>query len=94
MNEWIQYLSSNPIAAAALIGVLVLFIVMVLSKLIKWAIVSFLILALALGLTYKNAQKPKMVKQIEKQAEKIFKKSQKESEKSLDALKEKLPKSK
>lgn len=94
MNEWIIYLSSNPIVVAALIAVLLLFIIMVFTKLVKWAIISFLILALTLGITYKNANKPKMIKQIEEKAEKLFKKGQKETEKTLDDVKGKLPKEK
>ncbi|MCK4447778.1 MAG: hypothetical protein KAW56_11955, partial [Candidatus Marinimicrobia bacterium] len=49
-----------------------------LRKLIKWAIVSFVILALAAGITYKDSQKPDVIKELEKKTEKVIESGRKQ----------------
>ena len=93
MDKWIDYLSANPVIALALVVVLILFVFMVFRKLIKWAIISFLILAVASGLSYNEAQKqPQIVKDILKKSEnlkeKVLKESEKAAEKTIEEFKE------
>jgi uncharacterized SAM-binding protein YcdF (DUF218 family) len=84
MNSWIDYLSSNPLLLLALVVVLVLFFIMVFRKLLKWAIISFIILAIAIGWTYRNSQKPEVIKDLEKKAEQLIEKGKKEAEKFIE----------
>jgi len=79
MSSWIDYLVANPIIALSMVVVLILFVFMVLRKLIKWAIVSFVILALAAGITYKDSQKPDVIKELEKKTEKLIKSGRKQA---------------
>ena len=93
MDKWIDYLSSNPVIALALVIVLILFVFMVFRKLIKWAIISFIILAVASSLSYNEAQKqPQIVKDILKKGEslkeKVLKEGEKAAEKAVEELKE------
>jgi len=93
MDKWIDYLSANPVIALALVIVLILFVFMVFRKLIKWAVISFIILAVASGLSYNEAQKqPKIVKDFLKKGEslkeKVLKKGEKAAEKAVEELKE------
>ena len=92
MDKWIDYLNANPVIALALVDVLVLFVFMVFRKLINWAIISFVILAVAIGLSYNEAQKqPQIVKDILKKGEnfkeKVLKESEKAAEKTIEELK-------
>jgi len=92
MHNWIDYLSANPVLALALVVVLVLFLFMVLRKLIKWAIISFVVLLIAVGLSYREAQKqPQIVKDILKKGEslkeKVLKEGEKAAKKTIDKLK-------
>lgn len=84
MNSWINYLSSNPLLLFALVVILVLFFIMVFRKLLKWAIISFIILAIAIGWTYRNSQKPEIIEDLEKKAEQLIEKGKKETEKFLE----------
>lgn len=100
MDIWISYLTAHPIIGAALIAALVLFIIMVVIRLIKWAVISFLILALAVGITYKIAQPKKIIDRIQQgvesvtqtTSEKVTDKIQKSAEKTVDKVKESLKK--
>ncbi|MCK4715736.1 MAG: hypothetical protein KAT54_02935 [Candidatus Marinimicrobia bacterium] len=92
MDKWIDYLSANPVIALALVIVLILFVFMVFRKLIKWAVISFIILAVAGGLSYNEAQKqPQIVKDILKKGEslkeKVLKEGEKAAEKAMEELK-------
>jgi cell division protein FtsW (lipid II flippase) len=88
MDNWIDYLSANPVLALALVVVLVLFLFMVLRKLIKWAIISFVILVVAVGFSYSEAQKqPQIIRDLIKNREKVFKEGEKAAEKTIDKLK-------
>jgi len=90
MENWIDYLSANPIIALALAVVLVLFLFMVFRKLIKWALISFIILAIAIGVSYNEAQKSELMKRTEtilKKSDKIFKNSEKGAGKAIDKIK-------
>jgi len=71
MQNWFEYLWANPILGVAVVIILALFVIMVLRKLIKWAVISFVILAIVVGLTYNESQKSEVVQELEKQAEKI-----------------------
>ena len=86
MENWIDYLSANPVIALALIVVLVLFLFMVFRKLLKWALVSFLILAVAIGISYNEAQKSDLVKR----GQKILEKSEKTANEIRDKIKSEL----
>lgn len=89
MEKWVDYLSANPVIALALVIVLILFLFMVFRKLIKWAIVSFIILAVASGMSFNEAQKqPQLVKDIFKKGESLKEKVLKEGEKAVEELKE------
>jgi len=100
MDIWISYLTAHPIIGAALIAALVLFIIMVVIRLIKWAVISFLILALAVGITYKIAQPKKIIDRIQQgvesvtqtTSEKVTDKIQKSAEKTVGKVKESLKK--
>ncbi len=100
MDIWISYLTDHPIIGAALVAVLILFIVMVAVRLIKWAILAFIILALAVGLTYKIAQPKKILDRLQEgvesvtqtNSEKVTKKIQKSAEKTVEKVKESLNK--
>lgn len=78
MSSWVDYLVANPVIALSMVIVFILFIFMVLRKLIKWAIVSFVILALAAGITYKDSQKPDVIKELEKKTEKVIESGRKQ----------------
>jgi len=83
MQNWIDYMTANPIIAIALVVVLILFIFMVFKKLIIWAIISFVILSAASGFSYHEAQKaPKEVRALLKRGEELKKKILKESKKT------------
>jgi UPF0716 family protein affecting phage T7 exclusion len=93
MQNWIDYLTANPIIAIALVVVLVLFVLMVFKKLIIWAVISFVILSAASGFSYHAAQKaPKEVRALLKRGaelkKQILKESKKTSEKIVDDAKE------
>ena len=95
MENWIDYLSTNPIIALALVVVLVLFLFMVFRKLIKWALISFIILAIAIGVSYNKAQKSELMKRTEtilKKSDKIFKNSEKDAGKAIDKIKKDIEK--
>ncbi|HOV23429.1 MAG TPA: hypothetical protein PL107_04075 [Candidatus Marinimicrobia bacterium] len=100
MDVWISYLTSHPIIGVALTAALVLFIIMVIARLIKWAIISFIILALAVGLTYKIAQPKKIIDRIQEDVESVSKngaekasdKIQKSAEEAVKKVKESLKK--
>ena len=79
MDKWIDYLSANPVVALALVVVLILFVFMVFRKLIKWAIVSFVILALAAGITYKDSQKHDVIKDLEKKTGQVIESGRKQA---------------
>ena len=80
MSSWVDYLVANPVIALSMVIVLILFVFMVFRKLIKWAIVSFVILALAIGVTYKDSQKPDIIKELEKKTEKVIESGRKQAE--------------
>jgi len=83
MQNWVDYLTANPIIAIALVFVLILFIFMVFKKLIIWAIISFLILSAASGISYHEAQKtPKEVRALLKRGEELKKKILEEGKKT------------
>ncbi|MBL7135077.1 MAG: hypothetical protein ISS81_00610 [Candidatus Marinimicrobia bacterium] len=98
MSSWVDYLVANPVIALSMVIVLILFIFMVLRKLIKWAIVSFVILALTIGVTYKDSQKPdvidvikelekkkeKVIESVRKQAKEVIKRGKKETAKATE----------
>ncbi len=86
MENWMDYLSANPVIALALVVVFVLFLFMVFRKLIKWALISFVILAIAIGLSYNEAQKSDLVKK----GQKILKKSEKSANDALDKIKKEI----
>ena len=86
MQNWFQYLCANPILGIAVVVILLLFVVMVLRKLIKWAVISFVILAVVVGLTYNESQKSEVVRELEKQAEKLKDGAQKLLEKGKDEV--------
>ncbi|HPY00720.1 MAG TPA: hypothetical protein PKV04_05080 [Candidatus Marinimicrobia bacterium] len=96
MDVWISYLTSHPIIGVALTAALVLFIIMVIARLLKWAVISFIILALAVGLTYKIAQPKKIIDRIQKDiesvtendSEKVTDKLQKSTEEAIEKVKE------
>ncbi|MFH1213404.1 MAG: hypothetical protein V1681_04905 [Candidatus Neomarinimicrobiota bacterium] len=98
MDAWISYLTAHPIVGAAILAALILFVIMVLIRLIKWAILSFIILALAVGFTYKVAQPKKIVRQIQQGIEsvtkakpdKVSKEIQKNVEKTVEKVKDSL----
>ncbi len=92
MNSWIDYLVANPVIALSMAVVLILFIFMVLRKLIKWAIVSFVILALAIGVTYKDSQKPDVIKELEKKTEKVIESGRKKAGKIIKKGKKEIEK--
>lgn len=100
MDVWISYLTTHPIITAALIAVLVLFIIMIVIRLIKWAIISFIILALAVSLTYKIAQPKKIFDHIQEGVEsvtrtsneKVTDKLKKSTENTIEKIKESLKK--
>lgn len=95
MENWIDYLSVNPIIALALVAILILFLFMVFRKLVKWALISFIILAVAAGVSYNEAQKSELIRQGEKilrKSERILKQSERERDKALDKLKKDLKK--
>ena len=79
MSSWVDYLVANPVIALSMVIVFILFIFMVLRKLIKWAIVSFVILALAAGIAYKGSQKPDVIKELEKKTEKVIESGRKQA---------------
>ena len=79
MSSWVDYLVANPVIALSMVIVLILFVFMVFRKLIKWAIVSFVILALAIGVTYKDSQKPDVIKELEKKTEKVIESGRKQA---------------
>jgi len=75
--------------------VLILFIFMVVARLLKWAIISFILLALAIGITYKVAQPKKILERMQKGAEqvvkdvksdKVVKEVQESAEKAIDKI--------
>lgn len=95
MENWIDYLSVNPIIALALVAILILFLFMVFRKLVKWALISFIILAVAVGVSYNEAQKSELIRQGEKilrKSERILKQSERETDKALNKLKKDLKK--
>jgi len=95
MDKWIDYLSANPVIALALAVVLVLFIFMVFRKLIKWALISFVILAVAGGVSYNEAQKSDLMKRGEKilkESERILNDSEKSANKAIDKIKKDIKK--
>ncbi|MBU0710891.1 hypothetical protein KJ762_01240 [bacterium] len=95
MEKWVDYLSANPVVALALVVVLVLFLFMVFRKLIKWALISFIILAIAIGVSYNEAQKSELMKKTEtilKKSDKIFKNSEKDASKAIDKIKKDIKK--
>ena len=102
MSNWLNYLVANPVLALALVIVLVLFIFMVLRKLIKWALISFVVLVIAVSFTYNDSQKPDVIDKIkektgeiadkikEKTKEKAGKKIEEATEKAIDDIKEQI----
>ncbi len=100
MDVWISYLTNHPIIGVALVAALILFIVMVVIRLVKWAVISFIILALAVGLTYKIAQPKKIIDRIQEgvesvtrtSSEKVTDKIQKSAEKTVEKVKKNLNK--
>jgi uncharacterized membrane protein YraQ (UPF0718 family) len=68
LGHWVDYLIANPIIGIAVVIVLVLFLVMVFTKLFKWAIIAFILLVVAIALTFRVSQ-PKAI--IEKMHEGI-----------------------
>jgi len=84
MNSWVDYLVANPVIALSMVVVLILFIFMVLRKLIKWAIVSFVILALAAGITYKDSQKPDVIKGWEKKTGQVIESGRKQAKELIE----------
>jgi len=94
MQDWINYLTTNPLIGAVVLAVLILFIFMVVARLLKWAIISFILLALAIGITYKVAPK-KILEHMQKGAEqvvkdvksdKVVKEVQESAEKAIDKI--------
>lgn len=97
MSNWIDYLATNPVFSLAMVVVLVLFLFMVFKKLLKWAVISFVVLALAVGFTYQDAQKrPKIIEELLEKKEKLRNKDLKqigeEAEKAVNKLKKNLDK--
>jgi hypothetical protein len=95
MENWIDYLSANPIIALATVLALVLFLFMVFRKLITWAIISFIILAIAVGLSYNDAQKSDLLKRGEKilkESEKILNINEKDASKAINKIKKEIKK--
>jgi len=95
MENWIDYLSANPMIALATVVALVLFLFMVFRKLIKWAIISFIILAIAVGLSYNEAQKSDLLKRGEKILKESGKKlnlNEKEANKAINKIKKDIKK--
>jgi hypothetical protein len=100
MDVWISYLTNHPIIGVAIVAALILFIVMVAIRLVKWAVISFIILALAVGLTYKIAQPKKIIDRIQEgvesvtrtSSEKVTDKIQKSAEKTVEKVKKNLNK--
>jgi len=95
MQDWINYLTTNPLIGAVVLAVLILFIFMVVARLLKWAIISFILLALAIGITYKVAQPKKILERMQKGAEqvvkdvksdKVVKEVQESAEKAIDKI--------
>lgn len=89
MENWIDYLSVNPIIALALVAVLILFLFMVFRKLVKWALISFIILAVAVGVSYNEAQKSELIRQGEKilkKSERLLKEGERDADKTLKKL--------
>lgn len=95
MENWIDYLSANPMIALATVVALVLFLFMVFRKLITWAIISFIILAIAVGLSYNEAQKSDLLKRGEKILKESGKKlnfNEKEANKAINKIKKDIKK--
>lgn len=97
MSNWVDYLAANPVFSLAMVVVLVLFLFMVFKKLLKWAVISFVIFALAIGFTYQDAQKkPKIIEELLEKKEKLRNKDLKqlgeEAEKAVNKLKNNLDK--
>jgi hypothetical protein len=83
LANWFDYLTANPVIALALAIVFVLFLLMVFRKLVKWALISFIVLAVAAGVSYNEAQKSDLVKK----GEKILRESEKTANDALDKIK-------
>jgi hypothetical protein len=83
MANWFDYLTANPVIALALAIVFVLFLLMVFRKLVKWALISFIVLAVAAGVSYNEAQKSDLVKK----GEKILRESEETANDALDKIK-------
>ncbi len=92
MDNWLNYLSFNPVVSLALVVVLVLFLFMVFRKIIKWALISFVILAVAVGLSYNEAQKPDLFKKLQKQSKGILKDGEKTASKAIERVKKEIEK--
>ena len=93
MNDWVNYLLANPVLALVMVVILLLFVFMALKRLMKWALIAFVVLIAAAGLTYRNSQKPQFLERLEKKAEEIIEKGKdlkEEASKSIEALKEHL----
>lgn len=101
-SNWIDYLMANPLIGIVVVVILILFIIMVLSRLFKWALVAFILLVVAIAVTYRVSQPKDIIKKMQEGIENIregvqkgqneVKKVGKEVQKGAKELEKRVPK--
>lgn len=71
LGHWIDYLVANPIIGTVVVVVLVLFLVMVFTKLFKWALITFILLVVAIALTYRISQPKAIMEKMQEGIESV-----------------------
>jgi membrane protein implicated in regulation of membrane protease activity len=91
MDTVINYLSANPLLAIAAALILIVFLFLLIRKLIKWAIILFIIFAIVVTFIYKGAkdsEKPKLIRDLEKKSEQVIQKVDESIEKGKEKVKD------
>lgn len=101
LTNWIDYLMAHPLIGGAILVILVLFVGMVLAKLLVWSIISFILLVLAIAVTYRVSQPKTILKKVQEgiesvkdeiKGDKTTRQLQKEVKKGIDNLNKELKK--
>ena len=85
LGKWIDYLVANPIIGIAVVVILVLFLIMVFTRLFKWAVIAFILLVVAIAVTYRVSQPKDIVKKVQEGIETV-KEGMKKGEKEVKKL--------